>query len=277
MIHKRFQPCGLCGVSVPHRYSTSLGWHPAEYHDCKPGERLAAAKADIAMLNAKQKDLTEQLSKARSNVDRMRCNDALLCAVNRVLDASPVGGARCWEYIPGKVEVLVAALAAAKQTTDSLIGPSGRTYVTKVESERNQERTEKAAAVVLLREGLDTGRHCCSERADCPRCAWEEKVRSLLDDIREHRRMTPADFAELCDVGPKPAVEKHCVVLPVNAQKRYLLPHSNGVWFQSDSPNGPWDLVALDPRQASWEKHGGVGQVPPDSELESQGFPPVPT
>lgn len=36
------------------------------------------------------------------------------------------------------------------------------------------------AAKALLREGLDTGRHCCSERADCPRCAWEEKVRNLL-------------------------------------------------------------------------------------------------
>lgn len=72
--------CGICGAPVLYASSPSLGWHPIEYHDCKP--------------------------------------------------------------VPG------AQLDAVK---------------------------------ALLREGLDTGRHCCADRADCPRCAWEEKVRNLLE------------------------------------------------------------------------------------------------
>lgn len=136
-------------------------------------------------------------------------------------DCKPVPGARLDE---AKAEIadLKRACDAASLAIDHLLGPDGRNYVTRVEAQREQARA-------LLREGLDTGRHCCADRADCPRCAWEEKVHTLLDS----------------NARLKPVVRSLRVVLPVNAQKRYLRPHSNAEWFESDDPNGPWTLVPV--------------------------------
>lgn len=48
------RPCGICGEPVLHASSPSLGFHPIEYHDCKPvpGVKLDAAKAEITALAA---------------------------------------------------------------------------------------------------------------------------------------------------------------------------------------------------------------------------------
>lgn len=165
--------------------------------------------------------------------------------------------------------VTAEAFAKVERERDEAVLANGNAEVRCTEAlemaEKLGERLEQAVA--LLREV-----EWSSRQVFCPVCG----------SSRDFGHSSACRLGALLAGQPTPTTPTTPTpghTIPANAQKRYLRPtHGGSQWEEADDVGGPWSPVPVaDARQASWEKHGGVGQVPPDSELASQGLPPVPT